>query len=183
MVEFGKMVISGSSFQEFSKAFTSVVRLLPHEMAKDLRAIMRSYAVRVGVDGTYQRMNGRTVSEIIAESRPEDVEPIASGEVDGTRYRLFDSLHPRNNEDQCTIKPVTELCAIELSCSTPDQFSVSLSRVLQLLPQDVGKRLRLVFQSYFARYGIEGAYERLSNRTVSQIFAEYQTEETGQESP
>ena len=45
-----------------------------------------------GIQGAFDRMNNRSVSEILADSDGhDDRTPLASGETDGVRYRLFDS--------------------------------------------------------------------------------------------
>ena len=64
--------------------------MLSDEASKQLGAIFSSYLARYDVEGTYERMNNRSVAQIFAELQPEDVREIASGEVDGVRYRLFD---------------------------------------------------------------------------------------------
>ena len=61
-----------------------------------------------------------------------------------------------------------------VSGATFGDFSRSLSAVIQLLPSEMGKRLHDIRRNYFARYGFNGAYQRMNNRTVSQIFEELQ---------
>jgi len=40
------------------------------------------------------RVNNRTVSQIFAEYQAVDAKPLASGEVDGVRYELYDAPSP-----------------------------------------------------------------------------------------
>jgi hypothetical protein len=63
--------------------------------------IRKAYFARYGIEGAYERMNNRTVSQIFAEYRPLDVKPIASGEVDGVRYELYEPrTDPIENESE-----------------------------------------------------------------------------------
>jgi endonuclease/exonuclease/phosphatase (EEP) superfamily protein YafD len=98
MTEPEKILLSWSSLQEFSGAFSTVLRALPPQMAERLHAIRRAYLVRYGVVATCQRMNNRTVAEILAEYQPDDVKPIASGEMDGVRYQLYEAPPPHTTE-------------------------------------------------------------------------------------
>jgi hypothetical protein len=90
MTDFDAMVMSGADYGEFSKSFGSVCRELPREMANRLSSILKNYFASYGFDGVYQRMNGRTVAQIFSEYQGVDVKPIASGEVDGMRYNLYE---------------------------------------------------------------------------------------------
>ncbi len=89
MCEFHDSTIFGATFDEFSKSLTSAIQSLPPEMGKRLRAIRRNYFGWYGLEGTYKRLNGRTVGQIFAEYDSLDIKPIASGEVDGVTYRLY----------------------------------------------------------------------------------------------
>ena len=53
-------------------------------------------------------------------------------------------------------------------------FPRSLTAVIQSLPPEMKKQLHEIRKRYFAQYGMEGLLQRLNNRTVAQIFAEYQ---------
>lgn len=52
-------------------------------------------------------------------------------------------------------------------------FAASLAQVSESLPAEKRDRLQKIKTDYFSRYGFEGGYERMNNRTVSQIFDEY----------
>jgi hypothetical protein len=54
-----------------------------------------------------------------------------------------------------------------------NEFSRLLTRVARALPTEEGNRLWDIWTSYFGWYGLEGAYKRLNDRTVEQIFSEY----------
>jgi hypothetical protein len=55
-----------------------------------------------------------------------------------------------------------------------EQFSRSFGIICRKLPREDAKRLCAIKDSYSAIYGFEGAHERMNNRSVLQIFAEYQ---------
>jgi hypothetical protein len=88
MTDFGTIKLSCSSLADFSRSFSAVYRVLPPEMQKRLGGILDNYFASYGIEGAYERLKGRTVSQIFAEYEPGDVKEIASGEVDGVRYRL-----------------------------------------------------------------------------------------------
>jgi|SRR5665213_469491 len=91
---FDAMVIWGADYGEFSRSMGVVCRAIPREKAEGLFSILNSYFARYGFDGVYQRMNGRTVSQIFAQYQADDIKPIASGEVDGVRYGLYEGSRP-----------------------------------------------------------------------------------------
>jgi hypothetical protein len=94
MSDFETIRISCSSSDQFSAAISSACQALPPEAQQRLREIIISYVVRYGAEGTYQRINDRTVSQIFAEYQPVELRPIASGEVEGMRYALY---HPEQS--------------------------------------------------------------------------------------
>ena len=91
MTDFGTMRVSGVTFDEFSRSLTKVIQSLPPEMKRRLHEIRKNYFAWYGFEGAQERLNNRTVSEIFAEYRPVDVQPLASGEVEGVRYELFEA--------------------------------------------------------------------------------------------
>jgi hypothetical protein len=100
MKVFESLLVSGSSFHEFSNSLTAVIQTLPPEMRKRLRDIRKNYFCWYGLDELYKRLNDRTVSQIFAEYQPIDVEPIASGEVDGLRYDLYEAPPPFTSDGE-----------------------------------------------------------------------------------
>src|SRR5262249_37347691 len=70
--------------------------------------------------------------------------------------------------------PMTDFETMRIAGLSFDEFSRSLTEVIQALPPEMRKRLHDIRRNYFAWYGFEGAYQRMNDRTVSQIFAEYQ---------
>ena len=49
------------------------------------------YFGRHGIDGAYELMQGKTVAEILGEFVDEQSAVIASGEVNGMQYRVYDA--------------------------------------------------------------------------------------------
>src|SRR5262249_38029497 len=69
---------------------------------------------------------------------------------------------------------MTDYGTLLVSGSSLQEVSKCLTKVIQALPPEMSKQLRTILRNYVGWYGIEAAYERMNNRTVSQIFAEYQ---------
>lgn len=91
MVDLGTLLVSGSDFDEFSKALTLAIQTIPPESSARLRAIRRELFGAYGFIGAYERMNGRTVKDILTEYQPGAVKPLASGKVDEVEYRLYEA--------------------------------------------------------------------------------------------
>ena len=89
MADLHAIRVSGSNLQEFSRALTAAFQALPPGERERLKEIDRRYFGRYGFEGTYARMNNRSVAQIFAEYEPVEVKPIASGEMDGVRYELY----------------------------------------------------------------------------------------------
>lgn len=65
---------------------------LPDSASRQLNYIKLVYSQRYGEEGLFERFNNRTVGEILAEFEShENSAPIASGEIDGLRYQLYDA--------------------------------------------------------------------------------------------
>jgi hypothetical protein len=86
----GKMLVSGSTLQQFSRRLTRVIQNLPEAMRDQLHSIRRNYIGWYGLEGAYARLNNRTVSQIITEYHAVDVKRLASGEAQGLRYEVYD---------------------------------------------------------------------------------------------
>lgn len=89
MQDLESIVIRCSDWHEIVAAVNRAKLALPVEIRKRLVTIFSSYLARFGVEGCYERLNTRSVAQIFAEFQPEDLPEIASGEVDGVRYRLY----------------------------------------------------------------------------------------------
>jgi hypothetical protein len=82
-------MVSGSDLEGFLKSLRSVTHSLPPEMKRRLHDIEKTYFAKYGLEGGYQRMNNRTVAQILTEYEEADVKPIVSGESDGVRWNLY----------------------------------------------------------------------------------------------
>ncbi len=94
MSDLQKIVFSCPSFYQFAKVANEVCKALPPEIGKRLVEIVKSYSIRYGLEGAYERMKGRSIAQIFAEYQSEDIKPIVSGEIEGMRYRLYDAPSP-----------------------------------------------------------------------------------------
>src|SRR5262249_807302 len=95
-------MVSCASWQGIVGAVNKAKRALPLETRKRLADVFSSYLARYGLEGTYERMNGRSGRQIFAEYQSEDVKPIVSGQIDGMRYELYEPppRHPADDEPQ-----------------------------------------------------------------------------------
>jgi hypothetical protein len=74
-----------------------VAQLAP-DVARQLKGIRNEYLIAYGWEGVFERFNGRTVAQVLAEYREPTHPPIvASGELGGLRYTLY---APPEEEDQ-----------------------------------------------------------------------------------
>ncbi len=89
MIDFERILVSGSTLNEFSKSLTKAIQALPPNLSDSLREIRRACFAQYGFEGTFKRMNDHTVDQIFAEFQHVAVEPIASGKLDGVEYRLY----------------------------------------------------------------------------------------------
>jgi hypothetical protein len=93
--DYEAITVSGSTLQEIASSLTVALQSLPPEMSRRLRTILKNYFGWYGAKAAYERLNNRTVAQIFAEYQPRDVRPLATGEVDGVRYELYEA--PRRN--------------------------------------------------------------------------------------
>jgi hypothetical protein len=110
MSDFESLVVSSASLDDFSEACFKVAEALPRETKIRLNRIVLYCVQRYGEEGAYKRLNNRSVSQIFAEYpavelkdvlEPEDLKLIASGEVDGMRWELYDPPSPRTTDGEC----------------------------------------------------------------------------------
>jgi hypothetical protein len=94
------MVVRGTDLQELFRSLTKAIQSLPPDLGRRLHEIRKAYFAASGFEGCHQRMNNRTVAQIFSEYQPVDIEPIASGEVEGVRYTLYPPTErtPKLNE-------------------------------------------------------------------------------------
>jgi hypothetical protein len=83
-------LISCTSPQEIVAACGDILDQLAPDVARQLRAVRNSYFLAYGWEGVFERFNGRTVAQVLAEyQEPPEPPVVARGEVGGVRYTLF----------------------------------------------------------------------------------------------
>ena len=87
-------------FEKLSSSYREVIAQLPVDIALRLRDIFKSYFGRVGLEGVHERLNNRSVAQILREFQPGEAQTIASGEIDGVRYKLYDALPEKTATDE-----------------------------------------------------------------------------------
>jgi hypothetical protein len=69
----------------------SVMPLLSRDIRRSFNHLKLMILSQYGVAGLHSRFNGRSVAEILEESKDLlESQPIASGEVEGMRFELFE---------------------------------------------------------------------------------------------
>ena len=95
------LVISATSPKAFVSAFLQVMPLVPKHIRRKLKYVMMSISMSQGDRHLFERFNGRSVAEILEESKDLlESQPIASGEVDGIRFELFEKPGSPGDESQ-----------------------------------------------------------------------------------
>ena len=84
-----QLKVEGFGYQEIIPNMNVIRRSLPMDLKKRLNEIFTQYLAKYGVEGACERVKDRTLQQIFAEYRPDDVGPIASGEKDGIRWKLY----------------------------------------------------------------------------------------------
>ena len=75
---------------EVLSAYNEAIAQLVPEVRQRLTEVLRKYVVAFGVGGVYERFNGRTVAQVLAEFQEPVTPPVVcSGELDGLRYTLY----------------------------------------------------------------------------------------------
>lgn len=94
MSDYGSIMFSCQRLEDFSDTMYAVRQKLPNDVAKQLLEIYKSYFSAYGYHSAYDRINNRTIAQIFAEFQKPDLKPIASGQVDGVRYSLYEPQQP-----------------------------------------------------------------------------------------
>jgi hypothetical protein len=84
------VLFSCSSLEQFMASMNTAMNSLSPDTRTRMLAIVMKYYGWHGFNGTYQRLNNRTIAHIFADFQTEDAKPIAAGELDGVRYELHD---------------------------------------------------------------------------------------------
>jgi hypothetical protein len=69
---------------------------------------------------------------------------------------------------------MTDFAQFVLAGSTIQEVGGAYNEVISKLPPERKKRLSAILKDSFGAYGLDGVVERFKNRTIAQIFAEYQ---------
>ena len=94
-----ELIVSADSPEKMFLAFQAALPKVPKEIRRRLIRVMMSVSMSQGEAALHRRFNGRSVREILDLSA--DVlqsQPIASGEVDGMRFELFEKPGEPNGE-------------------------------------------------------------------------------------
>src|SRR5262245_29581609 len=88
-------VISCSDWRQIVAATNRVIVQLPLLVRRRLNAVFSNYLAAYGLEGVFERMNGRTVAQILKEYRPPaDLDVVAQGQRGDVRYTLYDAPRP-----------------------------------------------------------------------------------------
>jgi len=91
MSKSNELIITSESPEAMVAAFQEVMPHLQKDVRRQLVHLMMSVMMSEGDQGLFRRFNGRSVAEVIAASQEIlRVAPIATGEVDGLRYQVFE---------------------------------------------------------------------------------------------
>ncbi|HEU5118968.1 MAG TPA: hypothetical protein VFT74_20425 [Isosphaeraceae bacterium] len=86
-----KIILSCESPQHLLGATNAISSRLPYDLGRRFSSAFMSNVSRLGIQGAFDRMNNRSVLEILADfTGHDDRKPLVSGETDGVRYQLFD---------------------------------------------------------------------------------------------
>ena len=95
------VMIQCDSSERIIGATDAIMPLLTRESARKLNRVKLIVYSQGGKKHLFERFNGRTVAEILEESKDLlESQPIASGEVDGMRFELFEKPGSPGDESQ-----------------------------------------------------------------------------------
>jgi hypothetical protein len=96
------LVISSDTSQGIMRAVSAAIPQLPVDVRRRLNFISMRYWQLYGFEGTYERLNNRTVSTILTEfaASGDDPKPIATGQVGDTRYTLFEAPQKKHGSEE-----------------------------------------------------------------------------------
>ena len=89
MADYNETVFSCAREQDVPLAYNKIHTELSPEISKQVKEIMLDYLKRFGLNGVFDRMNNRSISQILADYEPGQAKCIASGEKEGIRYEVF----------------------------------------------------------------------------------------------
>jgi hypothetical protein len=98
MLDPGAAVISCTDWQQIVTAINRIIVDLPLDVRRRLHSVYSSYVAAYGLEGVFQRINGRTVAKILDEyCPPTALEVVAEGQQGDVRYTLYE--RPRSRPD------------------------------------------------------------------------------------
>ena len=98
MAHYDNVVLSCAKWEEIPATFNRINALLPPDIKKRMREIMLNYLASFGLEGVFERMNNRTIAQIIEEFQPGSPKPVASGEVGNVRWSIYGKPTSRKEE-------------------------------------------------------------------------------------
>ena len=91
------IVIACSDWQQIVSATNRIIPELSLDLRRQLNSVFSNYLAAYGLEGVFERMNGKTVTQILNEYRDSTSPPVvAKGELEGVRFTLYEA--PRPNE-------------------------------------------------------------------------------------
>jgi hypothetical protein len=99
MLDPATTLLSGSDWKQIVGAYNRIVNELPPDAKTALMAVFKAYYLAYDAQGLYERLNGRTVAQILAEYQEQPSPPVLvkSGERDGVRYTLEEAPRPEGS--------------------------------------------------------------------------------------
>lgn len=95
MIDPAVFVLTCPSSDGIVSAMRGLLPQLSLEQRRQFAQVMSRYLTWYGVDGLYERVIDKTVQRILDEyTATNPPEPIASGEREGIRYRVYDVRKP-----------------------------------------------------------------------------------------
>src|SRR5262245_13974800 len=67
------ILLSGSNAQEILRAYNAAIEQLAPDLREQLAAVMKKHVREFGWDGVPERLNGRTVAQVIGEIPPDEL--------------------------------------------------------------------------------------------------------------
>lgn len=98
MVDLNRVFVSCSDPALIIRAVNEANRQLPLEIGSKLADVLGFHLARYGPFGTYERLRNRSVADIFASHEAEETKLVASGELDGVSYHLYEE-NPTDDSD------------------------------------------------------------------------------------
>ena len=90
--------IKCKSPEEIIRVMNALTPELPREVRRQFHTVKLCYVQSFGLEGLYNRVNNRTVAEILA--LPIEGDLIRTGNLEGTQYDLYAPRDPISNRDE-----------------------------------------------------------------------------------